>query len=87
MLTGFYTFIKVGIYIIQLILYVCWGAGNPCGVVANVLDCDMVVNEFDFQSLLLHSLSNGYLWEIYERLYCRQGRLNSIISVLFQGWV
>ena len=25
-------------------------AGSPCGVVVNVLDCDIVVSEFDLQA-------------------------------------
>ena len=40
---------------------------NSCGVVANVLDCSIVVNKF---KLLSHySLLDYYFWQRYELLY------------------
>ena len=31
-------------------IYFLVGRGSPCGIVANVLDCDIVVSEFKLQS-------------------------------------
>ena len=50
-------------------LYACFFAfisrwGSPCGVVANVLDCDIVVSKFELCSLL-----DKYSLERYEALY------------------
>ena len=52
---------------------------NPCGVVANVLKCDITVSEFE-----LHSLSDNYPLERCEPPYPTNFGLNSTTSFLLQ---
>ena len=40
---------------------------SPCGVVAYVLDCNIVVRKFELQSCFhVHFRTDKYLWERYE---------------------
>ena len=51
--------------------------GDPSGIVANVLDCDLVESEFKLQSLY---------YILWEPPYLLSYGLNSTTTVLLQGW-
>ena len=68
------------------ILYVtppnkCLFGESLCEVVANVLNSDIVVSEFEL-ILRLPTISDKYLWEKYELPYSSSLRSDSTITVL-----
>ena len=55
---------------------------NPRSVVAKVLDCDIVVNEFELQSRYYVLFWKKYPWERYELRYCVYELYTIIIAFL-----
>ena len=62
--------------------------GSSRSVVANLLNCDAVVSEFELQVVLLRSLSDNSAWETYEHLKSSPPcyRLNSSFTLLQRVW-
>ena len=60
--------------------------GQSCCVVANVLDCSMVVSEFELQSCYYVHFRTNTLGEKYETLYPLRYGFNSITAVLLLRW-
>ncbi len=56
-----------------------------CSVEANVLDYDIVVSEFEFQSRYYVHFRTNAPWERSEPLYPPSYGLNSITAVLLEG--
>ena len=67
---------------LSLSLYI-YKAG-PHGVVADVLDKDIVVSEFELESLYYIHFR---IWERHELSYSLSYELNSTINVLLQEWL
>ena len=54
---------------------------------ANVLDCNTVVSEFELQSHYDVYFRINAPWERYETPYITSYVFNSIIAVLLQAWI
>ena len=54
------------------------------GVLTNVLDCDIVVSEFELQSRICNSLSDKQTGREYEPPYPPSFGLNSSTTVFYQ---
>ena len=72
------------VFLLDLLPYL---GGNPHGVVVNMLDCDTVVSEFEFQSRYnIHFQTNALSKGMNSHIPF-SNRLNSTTTVLFQGWL
>ena len=60
---------------------------SPRGVVANVLDGNFVVSEFELQSHYYIHFRTNSLGERYEPPYTTSNGLYSTTTVLLQGWL
>ena len=56
-------------------------------IVGDVLDCDIVVSKFEFQSLYNVYFRNNSLRERYELSYLPNYESNSTTAVRQQGWL
>ena len=52
-----------------------------------VLDCSQEIREFELQSCYHIHFQTNASWERYELLYLPSYGLNSITTVLLQGWL
>ena len=60
---------------------------SPCGIVASELDCDTVEREFKLQSHYCIHFQTNAPWERYESHYPHSYEINSITTVLLQGYL
>ena len=65
--------------------FLCWE--NPCGVVANILESDIIISEFKLQLHYYIHFHTDTTWKGIEPLYSPSYGLNNIITALLQGWL
>ena len=65
--------------------------GSVRCVVVNVLNCNIVISEFELLLLSCYNIfpkfSGKYCWERYEALYPTSYGINSTSIILLQGWL
>ena len=61
--------------------------GCPRGVMVKVMDCGIVVSEFELQSRYYVHFRTNTLGEKYQPPYLPSYGLNSTTTVLLEGWL